>query len=68
MINPLPPLVHLVESGEWSTPVTSGSSPSPRQGHVAAVVGSKLFIHGGMAGQDIFSDLHCLDLGNVRSV
>ena len=55
--------VSLLGSGEWSKPVTSGAPPSPRQGHVAAMVGSKLFIHGGMAGQDIKEDLFCLDLG-----
>ena len=48
---------------EWFCPTTSGAAPSPRQGHILAVVGSKLFVHGGMAGQDIFSDLHSLDLG-----
>jgi len=47
---------------EWSHPTTSGTAPSPRQGHVLAVVGSRLFVHGGMAGQEILDDLHTLDL------
>lgn len=50
---------------EWSCPTTSGAAPAPRQGHILAVVGSKLFVHGGMAGQEIFSDLHTLDLGEL---
>lgn len=48
---------------EWSRPTTSGTAPSPRQGHVLAVVGNRLFVHGGMAGQEILDDLHTLDLG-----
>ena len=60
-----PPPSNFVETGEWSTPATSGSPPPTRQGHVAAVVGSKLFIHGGMVGLEILSDLYCLDLGNA---
>lgn len=52
------------ETNKWRTLDTSGTPPpSPRQGHVVAVVGSRLYVHGGMAGQEIFSDLHCLDLG-----
>ena len=44
-------------------PSTSGRPPSPRQGHTCAVVGNRLFVHGGMAGSDIFGDLYVLDLG-----
>ena len=50
---------------EWFCPTTSGAAPSPRQGHILAVVGNKLFVHGGMAGQEIFNDLHTLDLGEL---
>ena len=53
---------------EWFCPTTSGAAPSPRQGHILAVVGNKLFVHGGMAGQEIFSDLHTLDLGELITV
>lgn len=52
-----------LESGVWSILTTSGPTPSSRQGHVAAMVGNRLFVHGGMAGQEVLSDLHCLDLG-----
>ena len=51
-------------TGEWTTPSTSGTPPTPRQGHIVAVVGNKMFVHGGMSGQQIFSDWHVLSLGN----
>ncbi|XP_066445355.1 rab9 effector protein with kelch motifs-like [Eleutherodactylus coqui] len=45
----------------WMQPVTSGDPPKPRHGHTITAVGSKLFIHGGMAGSSFFSDLFCID-------
>jgi len=52
-----------VDQSEWKSPDTAGTPPSPRQGHVVAVVGGVLYIHGGMAGQNFLDDLQCLDLG-----
>ena len=52
----------LTDTGEWTTPSTSGTPPTPRQGHIVAVVGNRLFVHGGMSGQQIFNDWHILNL------
>lgn len=50
----------------WTCPPTAGRPPRPRQGHACAVVGNRLFVHGGMAGTDIFGDLHVLDLESYK--
>ncbi|NXP09808.1 RABEK protein, partial [Thinocorus orbignyianus] len=52
----------------WSQPDTHGDPPSPRQGHAVAAVGTKLFIHGGLAGDTFFSDLFCIDTEDMRWV
>ncbi|NWW47945.1 RABEK protein, partial [Pedionomus torquatus] len=52
----------------WSQPDTHGDPPSPRQGHVVAAVGTKLFVHGGLAGDVFFSDLFCIDIKDMRWV
>lgn len=49
----------------WSQPETHGSPPSPRHGHVMVAAGTKLFIHGGLAGDKFFDDLHCIDIGDM---
>ena len=54
---------HTADTNEWSSPCTVGTPPTHRQGHISVVVENKLLVHGGMAGQDILSDLHILDLG-----
>nr|ACO09334.1 Tip elongation aberrant protein 1 [Osmerus mordax] len=48
-------------SSTWSQPDTQGSCPSPRHGHVVVAVGSKLYVHGGMAGEKLYSDMYSLD-------
>uniref|UniRef100_A0A8V5GDQ9 Rab9 effector protein with kelch motifs n=1 Tax=Melopsittacus undulatus TaxID=13146 RepID=A0A8V5GDQ9_MELUD len=45
----------------WSQPDTHGEPPSPRHGHVVVAVGTKLFIHGGLAGDVFYNDLFCID-------
>ncbi|OBS72580.1 hypothetical protein A6R68_12852 [Neotoma lepida] len=50
----------------WSQPETHGSPPSPRHGHVMVAAGTKLFIHGGLAGDKFFDDLHCIDISNMK--
>ncbi|XP_038192226.1 rab9 effector protein with kelch motifs isoform X2 [Arvicola amphibius] len=50
----------------WSQPETHGSPPSPRHGHVMVAAGTKLFIHGGLAGDKFFDDLHCIDTSNMK--
>ncbi|XP_063792903.1 rab9 effector protein with kelch motifs [Pseudophryne corroboree] len=50
----------------WTEPETAGDPPRPRHGHVLAALGSKLFIHGGMAGSTFFSDMSCIDTGTMK--
>lgn len=45
----------------WSQADTHGDPPSPRHGHVVVAVGTKLFIHGGLAGDVFYNDLFCID-------
>lgn len=47
----------------WSQPDTRGDPPSPRHGHVMVAVGTKLLIHGGLAGDVFYDDLFCIDTG-----
>ena len=57
------PYVFSSDSGEWCQPEVSGSPPCPRQGHVSACVGDRLFVQGGMANMTFFDDLYSLDIG-----
>ncbi|XP_051022622.1 rab9 effector protein with kelch motifs [Acomys russatus] len=50
----------------WSQPETHGSPPSPRHGHVMVAAETKLFIHGGLAGDKFFDDLYCIDITNMN--
>ncbi|XP_047555311.1 rab9 effector protein with kelch motifs isoform X1 [Lutra lutra] len=50
----------------WSQPETLGKPPSPRHGHVMVAVGTKLFIHGGLAGDRFYDDLHCIDISDMQ--
>ncbi|XP_064249611.1 rab9 effector protein with kelch motifs isoform X2 [Passer domesticus] len=50
----------------WSQPETQGDPPSPRHGHAVVAVGTKLFIHGGLAGDVFYSDLFCMDTSDMR--
>ncbi|NXE74349.1 RABEK protein, partial [Cochlearius cochlearius] len=52
----------------WSQPETHGDPPSPRHGHVVVAVGTKLFVHGGLAGDIFYSDLFCIDINDMRWV
>ncbi|XP_068938853.1 rab9 effector protein with kelch motifs isoform X2 [Petaurus breviceps papuanus] len=45
----------------WSQPETCGESPPPRHGHVMVALGPKLFVHGGLAGDEFYNDLYCID-------
>ncbi|KAH3766096.1 host cell factor [Pelomyxa schiedti] len=55
-----------VLTGTWTEWATKGTKPHPRGSHTACVFGHKMFIFGGMAGQEdastVFSDLHVLNL------
>uniref|UniRef100_A0A8C9UHL9 Rab9 effector protein with kelch motifs n=1 Tax=Serinus canaria TaxID=9135 RepID=A0A8C9UHL9_SERCA len=50
----------------WSQPETHGDPPSPRHGHAVVAVGTKLFIHGGLAGDVFYNDLFCMDTNDMR--
>ncbi|KAM5299858.1 rab9 effector protein with kelch motifs isoform 2-T2 [Ctenodactylus gundi] len=50
----------------WTQPQTFGNPPSPRHGHVMVAAGTKLFIHGGLAGDKFFDDLHCIDIIDMK--
>ncbi|NXL88908.1 RABEK protein, partial [Alectura lathami] len=52
----------------WTQPDTHGDPPSPRHGHAVVAVGTKLFIHGGLAGDTFYSDLFCIDTSDMRWV
>ncbi|OXB73978.1 UNVERIFIED_CONTAM: hypothetical protein H355_010251 [Colinus virginianus] len=52
----------------WTQPHTHGDPPSPRHGHVVVAVGTKLFIHGGLAGDIFYSDLFCIDTTDMKWV
>ena len=41
----------------------SGSPPCSRHGHVSVAIGTDIYIHGGMAGTDMFDDLYKFDTG-----
>ncbi|XP_067825818.1 rab9 effector protein with kelch motifs isoform X2 [Heptranchias perlo] len=45
----------------WSQRSTEGRPPAPRHGHVMVAIGSKLFIHGGLAGDKFFNDMYAID-------
>lgn len=55
--------VHVFDAEEnsWSQPEVTGSPPCSRHGHVSVAVGTDIYIHGGMAGTDIFDDLYKFD-------
>ncbi|XP_006834827.1 PREDICTED: rab9 effector protein with kelch motifs isoform X2 [Chrysochloris asiatica] len=50
----------------WSQPETLGKPPLPRHGHVMVAAGTKLFIHGGLAGDRFYDDLHCIDISDMK--
>ncbi|XP_015992877.2 rab9 effector protein with kelch motifs isoform X2 [Rousettus aegyptiacus] len=50
----------------WSQPETLGKPPSPRHGHVMVAVGTKLFIHGGLAGDKFYDDLYYIDISDMK--
>ncbi|XP_075691607.1 rab9 effector protein with kelch motifs [Rhinoderma darwinii] len=51
---------------KWTQPTTSGDHPKPRHGHIIAAVGTRLFIHGGMAGGSFFGDIFCIDTDTMK--
>ncbi|KAG9353907.1 hypothetical protein JZ751_012031 [Albula glossodonta] len=62
------PQLHIFDtvSLKWLQPETQGKPPSARHGHVVVAVGSKLYIHGGLAGEKFHNDLYCLDTTSLK--
>ncbi|NWI13170.1 RABEK protein, partial [Crypturellus soui] len=52
----------------WSQPDVRGDPPAPRHGHVVVAAGTKLFIHGGLAGAVFYNDLFCIDINDMKWV
>lgn len=50
----------------WSQPETQGTPPSARQGHLIIAVGTRIFIHGGMAREEFYNDMFALDTGLMK--
>lgn len=46
----------------WTTLVTTGQSPGPRDSHSAVLVGHRMIVFGGTNGSKKVNDLHILDL------
>lgn len=45
----------------WSQPATTGTGPTPRQGHTMCAVDDRLYMFGGMGGMSFYDDLFVLD-------
>uniref|UniRef100_A0A3Q3VJK5 Rab9 effector protein with kelch motifs n=1 Tax=Mola mola TaxID=94237 RepID=A0A3Q3VJK5_MOLML len=62
------PKLHVFDtaSSTWSQPETQGRHPPARHGHVIAAVGSKIYIHGGMAGDKFYNDMYLFDTKNMK--
>jgi len=45
----------------WSQPETMGTTPCRRNNHTTAVVGARIFVHGGHDGTQWLDDLHVLN-------
>ncbi|KAG7498278.1 rab9 effector protein with kelch motifs [Solea senegalensis] len=50
----------------WSQPQTHGRHPPARHGHIIVAVGSRVFFHGGMAGDKFHNDMYSLDTGSMK--
>jgi hypothetical protein len=59
------------DSNCWSSPTTRGEGPAAREGHSAALIGSKLFVFGGCGRspddmeETYFNDLYILDTSEM---
>lgn len=53
-------------SSTWSQPETQGRHLSARHGHIIIAVGSKIYIHGGMAGDKFHNDMYTLDTRSMK--
>ncbi|OAY25926.1 hypothetical protein MANES_16G007200v8 [Manihot esculenta] len=53
-------------SNEWRLSECTGSVFLPRHRHAAAVVGSNIYVFGGLNNDTIFSSMHVLNTGNLQ--
>ncbi|KAL6096829.1 rabepk [Pungitius sinensis] len=62
------PKLHVFDtvSSTWSQPGTQGRNPPARHGHIVAAVGSKIYVHGGMAGDKFHNDMYSLDTKSMK--
>ncbi|XP_076823041.1 rab9 effector protein with kelch motifs-like isoform X1 [Clavelina lepadiformis] len=60
--------LHVFNSNDnsWKQLIVSGKLPSPRHGHVMAVVGKILYVHGGMSGATFHKDMHAINLTELK--
>ena len=49
----------------WEVLSVRGDSPKPRHGHVVVAVGNKVYVHGGMSGQNFYHDMHVLNIDKM---
>ncbi|KAK9692159.1 hypothetical protein RND81_09G244700 [Saponaria officinalis] len=59
-------LVLNLETMTWTTLVTLGKGPGPRDSHSATVWGNKIIVFGGTNGSKKVNDIHILDLGTKQ--
>jgi N-acetylneuraminic acid mutarotase len=63
--------LNITVSNQWSAANTTGHAPCAREGHAAAVIGTRMYIFGGCGklndGSDdsYFNDLYYLETGNI---
>ncbi|WCJ20164.1 tRNA wybutosine-synthesizing protein 2/3/4 [Euphorbia peplus] len=55
-----------IASNEWKLSECIGSLFLPRHRHAAAVVGSNIYVHGGLNNDSIFSSLYVLNTENLQ--
>ncbi|XP_034048937.1 rab9 effector protein with kelch motifs [Thalassophryne amazonica] len=62
------PKVHIFDtvSSSWTQHEPQGRLPPARHGHIIIAVGSRIYIHGGMAGDTSHSDMYCLDTRSMK--
>lgn len=56
------------ERMRWAQMRTSGTKPTPRGYHTANLVGNMMIIVGGSDGRQTFSEIYCLNLGELLRV
>ena len=57
--------VHMSVALSFEPRTTAGKPPSPRGYHVSFLADSRLFIFGGFNGNEVFDDVHILDLAGA---